>query len=336
LAAPPSSRPTGLLRGVSNNHKCAFHSPTPIPPPIPSHLLPNQPTPYASVRTISPAGALGVWSSQALRACSTMGIDWGVLTEAKLTAGIHTRFSSGYHVVSTAAPSATKGGITLFFRESTAFQVESFRRHGGNVISFMVVTGALRQGVVGCYIPPSDTDLQTLHHLNEAFLRFPPGHTSWVLGDINANIQSPHNEWQAAITTELLSRGLIDALAHFRQRRRFRDLCTWRQRHNSSLISSRCDYILLPDCSVLRSAGLQDPRYFSSDHLMVIGKHQGSSHSQGAAYIRGRKAFPLGTPKWGPMTQADFLFEKVLAQVQVPAHSFCSATLDQRCNLEDC
>jgi hypothetical protein len=69
---------------------------------------------------------------------------------------------------------------------------------------------------------------------------------------------------------------------------------------------------------------------------MVIGKHQGSSHSQGAAYIRGRKAFPLGTPKWGPMTQADFLFEKVLAQVQVPAHSFCSATLDQRCNLEDC
>jgi Reverse transcriptase (RNA-dependent DNA polymerase) len=248
-----------------------------------------------------------------------MGIDWGVLTEAKITAGIHTRFSSGYHVVATEAPSATKGGIALFFRESTAFQVESYRRHGGNVISFMVVTGALRQGVVGCYIPPSDHDLQTLHHLNEAFLRFPPGHTPWVLGDINASLQSPHNEWQAAIATELLGRGLIDALAHFRQRRRFRDLCTWRKCRNGSVISSRCDYILLPDCSALRSAGLRDPRYFSSDHLMVVGEHQGSPHSRGAAYIRGRKAFPLGTPKWGPMTQADFLFEKVLAQVQVPA-----------------
>jgi len=256
---------------------------------------------------------------QALRACSTMGIDWGILTESKLTEGIHTRFSSGYRVVATDAPSPMQGGVALFFRECTEFQVESIRRHGGNVISFMIVTGGRRQSVVGCYIPPSDQDLQTLHHINEAFLRFGPGVTPWVLGDINADIKSPQTAWQAAVITELVGKGLVDALAHFRQRSRFRDLRTWKMRRNGIVISSRCDYILIPDCSVLRFAGLRDPRYFSSDHLMVIGEHLGSSHSTGAAYIRGRKAFPLGTPKWGPMSQTDFLFEKVLAQVQVPA-----------------
>jgi hypothetical protein len=221
--------------------------------------------------------------------------------------------------MATEAPSATQGGIALFYRECTTFQVESFRRHGGNVLSFVIVTGGRRQNIVGCYIPPSDRDLQTLHHINEAFLRFDPGNLPWVLGDINANIQSPQTAWQAAVATELIGRGLIDSLAHFQQRRRFRDLQTWRQRRHNIVISSRCDYILVPDCSALRTAGLRDPRYFSSDHLMVVGEHQGSVHSHGAAYIRGRKAFPLGAPKWGPMSQADYLFEEVLAQVQVPA-----------------
>jgi hypothetical protein len=68
---------------------------------------------------------------QALRACSTMGIDWGILTESKLTEGIHTRFSSGYWVVATDAPSPMQGGVALFYRECTEFQVESIRRHGG-------------------------------------------------------------------------------------------------------------------------------------------------------------------------------------------------------------
>jgi hypothetical protein len=120
-----------------------------------------------------------------------MGIDWGLLTEAKLTDGILTRSSAGYRVISTEAPSASQGGIALFYRKCNTFQVESFRRHGGNVLSFVIVTGDQRQNMVGCYIPPSDTDLQTLHHINEAFLRFGPGNLPWFLSDINANIQSP-------------------------------------------------------------------------------------------------------------------------------------------------
>jgi hypothetical protein len=149
-----------------------------------------------------------------------------------------------------------QGGVALLYRECTEFQVESIRRHGGKVIPFMIATGGQRQSVVSCYIPPSDQDLQTLHHINEAFLRFGPGVTPWVLCNINADIKSPQTVWQAAVITELVGRGLVDALAHFRQRSRcFHDLHTWKMRRNGIVISSRCNYILIPDCSVLCSAG---------------------------------------------------------------------------------
>jgi hypothetical protein len=90
----------------------------------------------------------------ALWAMGQMGIDWGLLTEVKLTNGVHTRFSSDYHVVATEAPSASQGGVALFFRDSDAFQIERVRRHGPNVISFELVIAGRRQPVVGGYIPP--------------------------------------------------------------------------------------------------------------------------------------------------------------------------------------
>ena len=75
-----------------------------------------------------------------LRAMGQMGLDWGILTETKLTGGIHTRFSSDYHVFATDAASASQGGVALFYRESSLFSIESVRRHGPNCLSFQLVT----------------------------------------------------------------------------------------------------------------------------------------------------------------------------------------------------
>jgi hypothetical protein len=47
-----------------------------------------------------------------------MGIDWGTLTEAKLTKGIHAQFSSDFHVVTMEATSSSQGGL---------FQVEAVK-----------------------------------------------------------------------------------------------------------------------------------------------------------------------------------------------------------------
>jgi hypothetical protein len=50
-----------------------------------------------------------------------MGIDWGLLTEVKLTNGVHIRFSSDYHVVATEAPSASQGRVALFSWDCDTF-----------------------------------------------------------------------------------------------------------------------------------------------------------------------------------------------------------------------
>ena len=54
----------------------------------------------------------------ALRAMQQMNLDIGILTETKLTNGIHTRQSSGFQVVATEARSAHQGGVALVFKES--------------------------------------------------------------------------------------------------------------------------------------------------------------------------------------------------------------------------
>jgi hypothetical protein len=72
----------------------------------------------------------------ALQAMKQMGIDCGVLLETKLTEGVYTRWSSGYNVQSTHAPSRWQGGISLFWRASETYEVEEVELHGPNVLSF--------------------------------------------------------------------------------------------------------------------------------------------------------------------------------------------------------
>jgi exonuclease III len=85
----------------------------------------------------------------ALRAMNQMNVDIGILKEAKLTDGIHTQQSSGYHVYPTSARSHSQGGVALFFHDSAQWQVESIRRFGPNVISCQLVTSLRWIPVVG-------------------------------------------------------------------------------------------------------------------------------------------------------------------------------------------
>ena len=77
----------------------------------------------------------------ALREMEKMNIDIGILTETKLTDGIYTRYSSGYHVRATEATSHSKGGVALFWRDRPNWTVESERCHGPNVLSCELRTG---------------------------------------------------------------------------------------------------------------------------------------------------------------------------------------------------
>jgi len=108
-----------------------------------------------------------------------LGVDIGFLLETKLTDGIYTRFSSGYNVVASTAPSAWQGGIALFWRGNISYEIEETRIWGPNVISLHLMMGKTRFFIVGCYIPPSD--LETLACVDKAGVSAPRGLTpSWL------------------------------------------------------------------------------------------------------------------------------------------------------------
>ena len=104
----------------------------------------------------------------ALRAVKALGVDFGLLTETKLTGGIYTRNSSGYEVLATDAVNAHQGGVAICWRKSADFEVEETRAWGPNVMTSQLVTGRNRFYVVGGYIPPSDlTTLVQIQNLTE-------------------------------------------------------------------------------------------------------------------------------------------------------------------------
>ena len=150
----------------------------------------------------------------ALRAMNGLGVDCEILTETKLTNGIHTRQAFGYRVFATEATSHCQGGVALFYRaDAPNWHIESERRHGPNVISFRLVTGNRCFGVVGGYIPP--TDLSAVGFISQAFDSFPPG-MEWIfLGDINVDLADPRDARSAEIAGELSALGLDDMVNHF-------------------------------------------------------------------------------------------------------------------------
>jgi len=157
---------------------------------------------------------------QALRALEMLQVDLCFLTEAKLTDGIYTRFSSGYHVTATSAESHRQGGIALAYRDSDYWQVESIQRHGPNVMSCILVTGNRCHPLVGAYIPPAD--VSTIEFVERALNRFSQGPAPILLGDLNVNLREPTGARETQIAAMVASYSLQDMIPHFKQRPRYR------------------------------------------------------------------------------------------------------------------
>ena len=77
----------------------------------------------------------------ALRAMRQMKVSFGILTEAKLTDGIYTRFCENYHVVATNARAHNQGGVALFYEDSPLWQVEEIKTYGPNETRVGATTG---------------------------------------------------------------------------------------------------------------------------------------------------------------------------------------------------
>jgi hypothetical protein len=109
-------------------------------------------------------------------------------------------------------------------------------------------------------------------------------------------------------------------LHHFQQQKAFTHRQTWWQIRDSKLIRSRCDYILGTDRRLFTTVSIRDPRYFSSDHYMLIARYLISPTPSHKLYLKGRKRLPLKPPTKGPLSQADTLFQEVKANCP-PRHT---------------
>ena len=242
-------------------------------------------------------------------------VDLCFLTEAKLADGICTREAHGFEVVATKAMSPQRGGIALAYRKSPYWQVESTACHGPNVISCVLVSGTMRQPLIGVHIPPSDET--TIGHLEKALDRFHPvGRTPIVLGDLNANLGNPLGARAQQIATLMATAGISSMTPHFRQRRCHRNGATWKQFSADGkelLNQSWCDYYLLAsDRRHLTSVLLKSPPNFLSDHSMVVGQLLSKSFRANRRYLKRRQRFPLQAPNVGPTSPLpDRLFSEL-------------------------
>ena len=108
-------------------------------------------------------------------------------------------------------------------------------------------------------------------------------------------------------------------LPHYRQRKPFRHQKTWHQYRQDlqRTIRSRCDYILGTDRRLFEYVRISEPRHFSSDHYMLIGRYLVQPTKCHKHYLKGRRKFPLTVDEQA-FTEADRLMDLVLGNCPEP------------------
>jgi len=156
----------------------------------------------------------------------------------------------------TIANSKHQGGVAVAWRvEPKKGQgkpnqdVESFRRHGPNCLSYHALFGGTRQPVIVAYLLPET--LEDLHHLQAAFDRFKGKCPPVLMADLNVDLHSPSPDLRTHQVAHFLSaNGMEDMLQHFHSRKRFCHQKTWHQkRYNpdgtlNTILRSRTDYVM--------------------------------------------------------------------------------------------
>ena len=104
----------------------------------------------------------------ALKCMSIMNIDFGIFTETKFVNDMYTKQAYGYDVIATEAKHNNQGGVALFYRKSQHYAFEGLKKYGPNVIRVILVSGRRKWLIIGCYIPPSEEDGETLDYIQDA------------------------------------------------------------------------------------------------------------------------------------------------------------------------
>jgi len=242
----------------------------------------------------------------ALRAMDSMRLDFGLFCETKLTHEMYTKDCCGYRVYATKAKSAHQGGVALFYRpDSPLWTIEGIRSHGPNTISCLVVSGNRRWNLVGSYIPPSEDSGETLQYIGEA-IRTRCNHPIIFMGDINVDLLATElSARDEEIATALALHGLNDVSQFFRRPHYGR--WTWSQRREDQFLQSTTDWILAENPLDIARWTIKMPRYYHSDHRLVLGELHLTTRRRHRRYINSRQHLPIFIPR--PLTRVDQMFE---------------------------
>jgi len=201
--------------------------------------------------------------NMALRALDQMHIDAGILTETKLSHNKFTHSYRGYTICATTA-SRTQGGVALFFRNTPQWTFEGIKVFGPNVIRCSLVSGSHRWTILGVYIPPSDSNGETLNWIEKALQN--QRHPLILLGDLNLDFRALHNDRDHDIADALSLLDLQDVSNFFPHPR---GRWTWSQSREGRYIRSVTDYCLSSLPYQFTHWAIKYPRY-CSDHRGII------------------------------------------------------------------
>jgi hypothetical protein len=95
------------------------------------------------------------------------------------------------------------------------------------MLSFQLISGAMRYYIMGCYIPPNNQT--TLMHVKQAWMACPKGCLPIVLGNMNVNLATPRDEQDETIAKQVDTMNLVNMSSRFRQcrGRNFYGQWTW-------------------------------------------------------------------------------------------------------------
>ena len=214
-----------------------------------------------------------------LRQMAHMNVDLGFLTETKLSDtnnnnNKHSRNCEGYSVYATTTTGAdSKGGVALFYRNSSQWTIEGIQAFGPNILRCSLVSGNRRWICVGVYFPPSETTTTTTtdHDATLNFLRQATrnaNHPLIVMGNFNCDLSyslAPQNEIASLVSLLHLS-DVADHFPHTRGR------WTWshQEGRRGRYIRSTKDYVLSQEPLAFSRWAIKTPRYYHSDHRAIV------------------------------------------------------------------
>ena len=171
------------------------------------------------------------------KALEEAGVDIAFVQESKFMDDAYaTKYVGPYTILTSATDRFNCGGVSLFYKAGSKYNLENGRAVGPNCITFELETGETRYYVIGAYLPPSDLT-GSFRAVEHALGQIPKGCILMLLGDLNVDLDVPRNEREAEIAAKLDSFGLACATKHFRvrttrrgRRRKLRGKWSYRRR----------------------------------------------------------------------------------------------------------